>query len=160
MAKKNKSKNRSTQAKATPQAAVDTAALSEAVAAPAKGADKDTKVAAKKAPVAAKKAPVAPKKAQKKPNIIRRFITYISNVRLEVKRTTWPTRNEVLNMTIIVIIALLFFGILIMIVDQIMVVVVRFLSQFKLGVNAGDVGDVVEAANAVSLYSSNLMGGR
>ncbi len=62
-----------------------------------------------------------PKKAAKKPSIFRRFIEYLKQVRLEIKRTTWPTRSEVLNMTIIVIVALLFFGILIFIIDFVMV---------------------------------------
>ena len=62
-----------------------------------------------------------PKKANKKPNIFRRFADYVKQVRLEIKRTTWPTGNEVLNMTIIVLVALLFFGTFIFLIDQAMV---------------------------------------
>jgi len=62
-----------------------------------------------------------PKKTNKKPNLFRRFVEYLKQVRLEIKRTTWPTKNEVLNMAIIVLVALLFFGILIFIIDFIMV---------------------------------------
>ncbi|MCL2529179.1 MAG: preprotein translocase subunit SecE [Coriobacteriia bacterium] len=58
-----------------------------------------------------------PVKAQKKPNIFRRFFNYLKQVRLEIKRTTWPTGNEVVNMSIIVFVALLFFGTFIFLID-------------------------------------------
>lgn len=70
-----------------------------------------------------------PKKSTKKPNIFRRFIEYIKQVRLEIKRTTWPTKNEVLNMTIIVLVALLFFGVLIFVIDLIMVQLLNLYAQ-------------------------------
>jgi len=143
MAKAKKSKSRSSTAKAQPKAQVDATAKIEKAApakpAPAKPAPAKTAPAksGKSAKEAKKKAKKAPKKGpQKKPNIFKRFFNYIRNVRLEIKRTTWPTRNEVLNMTIIVIVALLFFGVLIFIVDQIMVVVVDAISSLKLGSNA------------------------
>ncbi|MDR1358986.1 MAG: preprotein translocase subunit SecE [Coriobacteriales bacterium] len=69
-----------------------------------------------------------PKKAAKKPNIFRRAIEYFKQVRLEIKRTTWPTGNEVLNMTIIVIVALLFFGVFIFVIDLIMVELIKLYS--------------------------------
>ena len=62
-----------------------------------------------------------PKKPDKKPNIFKRFAEYLKQVRLEIKRTTWPTKNEVLNMTIIVLVALLFFGAFIFVIDLVMV---------------------------------------
>ena len=79
------------------------------------------------------------KKAAKKPNIIQRFFEYIKQVRLEIKRTTWPTKNEVLNMTIIVLVALVFFGGFIFLIDNIMV---RAINQYALLVpeQAVDVG--------------------
>jgi len=70
-----------------------------------------------------------PSKTNKKPNIFRRFVDYIKQVRLEIKRTTWPTGNEVLNMTIIVLVALLFFGVFIFLIDFVMVRFVEFYGQ-------------------------------
>ena len=105
-----------------------------------------------------KDAKKSPKKAQKKDNIFKRMFTYFNNVRLEIKRTTWPTRSEVLNMTIIVVIALLFFGVLIFIVDRVMVVLVELLSQLKIDATASD---AEEPAQAVSLFIQQfLMGGK
>jgi len=68
------------------------------------------------------------KKEQKKPSIFKKAITYLKNVRLEIKRTTWPTRNEVFRMSLIVIGALLFFGVFIFIMDWIMTKLLEFYS--------------------------------
>jgi preprotein translocase subunit SecE len=57
------------------------------------------------------------KKAPKKDNIFRKALTYFHNVRLEIKRATWPTRPEVLNMSLVVVGALLFFGVVIFLLD-------------------------------------------
>jgi preprotein translocase SecE subunit len=66
------------------------------------------------------KASKSAKQAPKKDNIFRKALTYFKNVRLEIKRTTWPTRNEVFRMSLIVIGALLFFGVLIFFFDWVM----------------------------------------
>ena len=39
------------------------------------------------------------------------------NVRIELRRVTWPTKNDVLNKTLVVIGTLIFFGVLIYIID-------------------------------------------
>ena len=80
-----------------------------------KGKDKDKVVVKSKARAK------DPRKADKKPNIFQRFVEYLKQVRLEIKRTTWPTKSEVLNMTIIVIVALIFFGAFIFLIDFVMV---------------------------------------
>ena len=95
---------------------------------------KDTKSADKKSAkdtkAADKKSAKNSKQDQKKPNFIKRFLAYLKNVRLEIKRTTWPTRNEVLRMSLIVIGALLFFGAFIFIMDWVMTKLVEFYSTF------------------------------
>ena len=68
------------------------------------------------------------KATNKKPNIFQRFFTYLKNVRLEIKRTSWPSRNEVYRMSLIVIGALLFFGVTIYALDTLMTQVVRVYS--------------------------------
>ena len=62
----------------------------------------------------------ASKAPSKKPNVFRRFSAYLKNVRQEIKRTSWPSRDEVFRMSAIVIGALLFFGITIFSLDSIM----------------------------------------
>jgi len=121
-----------------------------------KGTDKNQKKTPDKGQ---KKGSDKNQKKTKKPSIFKRMLTYFRNVRLEVKRTTWPTRSEVLNMSIIVIIALLFFGVLILIIDQIMVAVVNFLSQFKFGSNASNVTGAMGSLESVAQYAYSLLTG-
>ena len=73
------------------------------------------------------------KQAQKKDGIFKKIVTYFKNVRLEVKRTTWPSRNEVFRMSLIVIGALLFFGVFIFALDQLMTQFVKFYSTLVPG---------------------------
>jgi preprotein translocase subunit SecE len=39
-----------------------------------------------------------------------RFISFLREVRAELKKVTWPSRNEVYSTTIVVIFATVFFG--------------------------------------------------
>jgi len=101
----------------------------------AKSADKkDAKTSerksAKEAKAAEKKSAKSSKQAQKKPSIFKRIFAYFKNVRLEIKRTTWPTRNEVFRMSLIVVGALLFFGVFIFIMDWLMTRLVEYYSTF------------------------------
>jgi preprotein translocase subunit SecE len=40
----------------------------------------------------------------------KRFSQFLREVRSELKKVTWPSRNEVYNTTVVVIIAMVFFG--------------------------------------------------
>ena len=40
----------------------------------------------------------------------KRFINFLKDTKAELKRVTWPSRNEVTSTTIVVIIATVFFG--------------------------------------------------
>jgi preprotein translocase subunit SecE len=40
----------------------------------------------------------------------RRFISFLKETKAELKKVTWPSRNEVTSTTIVVIIATVFFG--------------------------------------------------
>jgi preprotein translocase subunit SecE len=71
------------------------------------------------------------KQAPKKEGIFKRIATYFKNVRLEIKRTTWPSRAEVLRMSIIVVGALIFFGVFIFVIDWLMTRLVEFYSAFS-----------------------------
>jgi preprotein translocase subunit SecE len=46
-----------------------------------------------------------------------RMVDWFKSVRVEMKRVTWPSRNEVWRMSVIVVIALVFFGVIIYAVD-------------------------------------------
>lgn len=49
---------------------------------------------------------------------IGRIGQFLSNVRAEMKRVSWPTFTHVKNTTIITIIAVIFFGVYLFLVDQ------------------------------------------
>ncbi|MDR2492504.1 MAG: preprotein translocase subunit SecE [Coriobacteriales bacterium] len=126
----------------------DSSSATPAATKAAKQSGKDTKKDVKKE-----------SKKAKKPNVFKRIATYVHNVRLEVKRTTWPTRSEVGNMTIIVIIALLFFGVIIFALDWIMVFLLGLYGQVAPTAQSAieSVGESGETA--VSLVGYLLMTG-
>ncbi|MGI6217359.1 MAG: preprotein translocase subunit SecE [Coriobacteriales bacterium] len=72
---------------------------------------------AKKAAARAETKKNKPKK-RRGPKFIWTFVDYLKNVRIEMKRVVWPTRQETWKMTLVVIIALVFFFVLIYIVDS------------------------------------------
>ncbi|MHB8095748.1 MAG: preprotein translocase subunit SecE [Candidatus Aminicenantales bacterium] len=47
----------------------------------------------------------------------RRFINFLKETRAELKKVTWPSKNEVYSTTIVVIIATVFFGFYLFFVD-------------------------------------------
>ncbi|MBC7363920.1 MAG: preprotein translocase subunit SecE [Candidatus Saccharicenans sp.] len=49
----------------------------------------------------------------------KRLVNYLKDVRSELKKVTWPTKQEVYGTTIIVIIAIFFFGFYLFFVDVI-----------------------------------------
>ena len=61
---------------------------------------------------------MADKKADK-PNIIARTGTYVREVRAEMRRVVWPTRAEVINSSIVVVVTLIFFILFTLVVDQV-----------------------------------------
>jgi preprotein translocase subunit SecE len=75
------------------------------------------------AATAAPKKQNAPKRSGKqagapsKPSIFARIATYFKGVVAEMKRVVWPTRKEVANSTVIVLVTLVFFAIFTFIID-------------------------------------------
>ena len=53
----------------------------------------------------------------KKANILNRIGTYLTDVRGELKKVTWPTRNDLKKTTIAVIVISIIFGIYLRIID-------------------------------------------
>jgi preprotein translocase subunit SecE len=58
----------------------------------------------------------------------KRLRNFLKDVRAEIKKVTWPSRNEVYSTTIVVIIATLFFGIYLYALD---IVFSWMISQIK-----------------------------
>ncbi len=50
---------------------------------------------------------------------LKKFPGFLKEVRLEVKKTTFPSRNVVFNSTLVVIIVIFIFGIYLWLVDQV-----------------------------------------
>lgn len=46
---------------------------------------------------------------------------FLSNVRSEMKRVTWPTKQDVLRWSVVVVCALLFFGICVAVLDNLII---------------------------------------
>jgi len=59
------------------------------------------------------------KSATKKPNFFARIGQYFKDVRTELRRVVWPTRKEVVNSSMIVIVTLLFFIAFTLVIDAI-----------------------------------------
>ena len=57
-------------------------------------------------------------KKNKKPN---RVVQFFKDVKAEMKRVTWPTRKDVGQWTGVVIVALLFFGIFVAVLDNVII---------------------------------------
>ena len=66
-------------------------------------------------------------KAEKKPNIFKRIASYFRDLRSEFKKVTWPSRKQVLNNTIVVIVTIVIAGIVIWGLDSILLLLVNLL---------------------------------
>jgi len=51
--------------------------------------------------------------------VINKIIEYIKGVYLEMKRVSWPTRNEIVSSTVIVILVSVFVALVIFVLDRI-----------------------------------------
>lgn len=61
----------------------------------------------------------AEKKADDKPK--KRRFGFLKDVRAEMKRVTWPTRKDVLRWSVVVVAALIFFGVYVAILDNLII---------------------------------------
>ncbi len=64
-----------------------------------------------------------------RPNVFSRMVTYVGDVRTELKRVVWPTRNEVLNSSLVVIVTLGFFALFTFLVDTASVFVIQLIGR-------------------------------
>ncbi|HCS48760.1 MAG: preprotein translocase subunit SecE [Candidatus Aminicenantes bacterium RBG_19FT_COMBO_58_17] len=49
----------------------------------------------------------------------KRFFNFLKEVRAELRKVSWPSRNEVYSTTLVVIIAMLFFGFYLYLMDAV-----------------------------------------
>jgi len=58
-------------------------------------------------------------KTAAKPNAFARIGKYFTDVRTELRRVVWPSRSEVINSSVIVIVTLVFFILFTLVIDNI-----------------------------------------
>ena len=61
----------------------------------------------------------AEKKVESKPK--KRRFGFLKDVRAEMKRVTWPTKKDVLRWSVVVVAALLFFGVYVALLDNVII---------------------------------------
>lgn len=61
----------------------------------------------------------AAKSGTNKPNAFVRFTKYLKDVRTELRRVIWPSRSDVINSSIVVVVTLVFFMVFTLIIDNI-----------------------------------------
>lgn len=84
----------------------------------------DSKNALKKVADSKEKKPAAAKGSEKKPEekkAKKQHFQFLRDVRAELKRVTWPSRKDVAQWTGVVVAALLFFGIYVAILDNLII---------------------------------------
>ncbi|MBI5232359.1 MAG: preprotein translocase subunit SecE [Coriobacteriales bacterium] len=59
----------------------------------------------------------------------RGLVTYIKDVRTEMKRVVWPTRSEVVNSSVVVVVTLIFFIAFTLVADQIVIQVLKLINR-------------------------------
>jgi preprotein translocase subunit SecE len=68
----------------------------------------------------------------KKGNIFKRIKNYLNEVRGELKKVTWPTKNDLYKTTIAVIVSSIIFGIYLQVVDlSFSTIIQRIIDFFK-----------------------------
>lgn len=119
-----KSKTQRAKASAARQARKAQAAEREvnAVVATAEESAPEKKGLFKSRAKAADEKPVAKKAEEKKPSKPKKQrFKFLRDVKAEMKRVTWPTRPEVLRWTGVVVVALVFFGVFVAVLDNLII---------------------------------------
>ena len=64
-----------------------------------------------------------------KPNVFARIPKYFGDVRAEMKRVVWPTRPDVINSSVVVIVTLLFFTVFTFALDQAVILIISSIAK-------------------------------
>lgn len=113
MANKDRNKRSVRKARAEERARVEAA---QAASAPKASSSKAPAKAEKKAEKKPEKKP--DKKSDKKPGLFRRLRNYLGDVRSEMKRVVWPSKEELKSYSIAIVVMLIVFGVVIWLVDS------------------------------------------
>ena len=111
MANKDRNKRSVRKARAEERARVEAAQATsapEASGKPAKAVAKTEKKPEKK----------PEKKSDKKPGVFRRLLNYLGEVRSEMRRVVWPSKEELKSYSSAIIVMLIIFGVIIWLVDS------------------------------------------
>ena len=55
--------------------------------------------------------------AEKKGNIFKRIVRFFKDVKSELKKVTWPTKNQAVKNTVVVLIFLIVIGLFVFLID-------------------------------------------
>ncbi|WP_417228713.1 preprotein translocase subunit SecE [Thermophilibacter sp.] len=110
MANKDRNKRSVRKARAEERARVEAAQAASA------GSQSGSSKAVAKTEKKAEKKPE--KKSDKKPGLFRRFFNYLAEVRSELRRVTWPSKEELKSYSVAIIAMLIVFGVVIWLVDS------------------------------------------
>ena len=114
MANKDRNKRSARKARAEERARVEAAQAASAPASTKKADDK----AAKKSEKQAEKKPEKKADPNKEPGLFGRLRNYLGDVRSEMRRVVWPSREELKTYSVAIIIMLIVFGLVIWLVDS------------------------------------------
>lgn len=119
MANKDRNKRSVRKARAEERARVEAAQAASAQGSDGSDGKKPAKgvVKAEKKP-AKKDEKKSDKKSDKKPGPFRRLRNYLGDVRSEMRRVVWPSRDELMSYSVAIIAMLIVFGIVIWLVDS------------------------------------------
>lgn len=114
MANKDRNKRAARKARQEERARIEAAQASSAPA----GKDSSGKDASKDLAKKDAKKPAKKADPNKKPGPLKRLKNYLGDVRSEMKRVVWPTKDELRSYSIAIIIMLIVFGLVIWLVDS------------------------------------------
>lgn len=116
MANKDRNKRSARKARAEERARVEAAQAASA------GSQATSPKAGKVAALAEKKSDSKPekkeKKPEKKPGVFRRLRNYLGDVRSEMRRVVWPSKEELKSYSVAIVAMLIVFGVVIWLVDS------------------------------------------
>ena len=113
MANKDRNKRSARKARADERARVEAAQAASA------GSQAASPKPGRAAAVAEKKSEPKPeKKPEKKPGVFRRLCNYLGDVRSEMRRVVWPSKEELKSYSVAIVAMLIVFGVVIWLVDS------------------------------------------
>ena len=70
-----------------------------------------------------------PKKAEKKVGFLKKITRYFKDLKSEYKKIVWPTKSQIINNTLVVIVVIVIVGLFVAGLDAILSLIVRLILQ-------------------------------